>query len=263
MDELNEFEPSASEASQAIQDSSEFTNALKGEDPSDEEDIAPTGKEEASKGRCTTFSPDELLLVSRAYMMTSEDAACGTSQKVNVFWETACLKYNALVAQANALHKEVPDYVPIISRTPESLRGVWKRRIQRVVAKFAGIVLTNPPPSGFKRDDAQMELYYKNMMKLYFERSANWKGLPHQFNPFMKWYLFLGEHPKFETEFPVDKSPPSMRKTTKSLQAPTHLKRPQGRDAATQWILLSTECRRPSPSPSPRLVHKILPIIGK
>jgi hypothetical protein len=75
MDELNEFEPS--EASQAIQDSSEFTNALNGDDPSDEEDNAPTGEE--AKGRGTTFSPNELLLVSRAYMMTSEYAARGTS----------------------------------------------------------------------------------------------------------------------------------------------------------------------------------------
>jgi hypothetical protein len=45
-----------------------------------------------------------------------------------------------------------------MSRTPESLRGASKHRIQRAVAKFAGIVLTNPPPSGYKRDDAQMDL---------------------------------------------------------------------------------------------------------
>jgi hypothetical protein len=59
-------------------------------------------------------------------------------------------------------------------------------------------------------------------------------SLPRRFNPFMKSYLFLREHPKFETAFPVDKPPPSVRKTTKSLQAPTRSKRPQGRDAAKQ-----------------------------
>jgi hypothetical protein len=155
----------------AIVNTLEFTNAIHGEEePEDAEegDIAGVAEEgeplntAPSKGRGLAFSSDELLLVARSYMITSEDAVHGTSQKANVFWESMCSKYNALVAQANALHKEVPGYVVISKRTWESLRGVWRRQLQPAVAKFAGIVLTNPPPSGHKKDDAKMNLYYEN-----------------------------------------------------------------------------------------------------
>jgi hypothetical protein len=99
----------------AIVNTLEFTNAIHGEEePEDAEegDIAGVAEEgeplntAPSKGRGSTFSSDELLLVARSYMITSEDAVHGTSQKANVFWENMCSKYNALVAQANALHKE-------------------------------------------------------------------------------------------------------------------------------------------------------------
>ena len=194
------------------------------------------GKKKSSRG--STFVSEEMTLLSRAFMETSEDAAKGTDQTGDTFWNSCFGAYDQLRIHTNNINTNVPGWKPLPPRTLESIRSAWKRRIQPAVQKFAGIVSTNPPDSGELKDDAKMDLYYKKVREMYKNRAVNWKNLPKTFNALMPSYYFLRDHPKFEVHFPTtgedsELGPPSVRKAvaTKRKAPPPRQQRPSGRQA--------------------------------
>ena len=188
---------------------------------------------DSSKSRSTSFRSAEFLILSRAYMEHSNDAISSTDQKSTTFWGKVTETYNKLVLQTNKVNEGVPNYVELIERTGKSLTSCWNRRVQKAVSKFTGICSTHPPSSGEVRDDQKMDRYYKNMRKLYYDRSENSKDLPRKFDELMSAYNFLKEHPKFAILFPPEGKPKSAKKTPKAaLQAPERTARPPGRNSA-------------------------------
>ena len=111
-------------------------------------------------------------------MEVSENAAKGTDQSGNTFWNSCFASYEKLRVHTNNINVEVPGWKQLPERTMVSLRTQWKRCIQPAVQKFAGICLTNPPASGVQKDDPEMDLYYKKMREIYYARSVKWNRLP-------------------------------------------------------------------------------------
>ena len=92
------------------------------------------------KAGSTAFTPDELLLLSKAYMKVSCNAKHGTDKKAEKFWDDIALRYVELVGKANHINEDNIDYSNIdIMRNAESLRNCWQRRLQPAVQKFCGI----------------------------------------------------------------------------------------------------------------------------
>ena len=215
-------------------DEEEYADEAKCEVPSDEDEGANKAGEKRKKPRGTTFASGEMHLLARAFMEVSENAAKGTDQNGNTFWNSCFASYEKLRVHTNNLNEEVPGWKPLPERTMISLRTQWKRRIQPGVQKFAGICLTNPPASGELKDDPEMDLYYKKMREIYNARSVKWgKNVPKSFDLLMPAFKFLQAHPKFEVHFaPNEDAPPSVRKTvtTKRNAAGGRQARPVGRD---------------------------------
>ena len=178
-----------------------------------------TGK--GKKAGSTTFTPDELLLLSKAYMKVSCNAKHGTDKKAEKFWDDIALHYVELVGKANSINEDNIDFANIdILRNAESLRNCWQRRLQPSVQKFCGILSTNPPMSGEVKDDQIMDRYYSRMRQLYADQSHTFKrDVPKDFSKCMKAYLFLSNHPKFEVEIPLNPSQKRPSKNPNSIQA--------------------------------------------
>ena len=60
---------------------------------------------DTDKKRSSSFSPEELLLVSKAFMKLSNNAKHGTDKKANKFWDDIHLHYNELVATSNKINE--------------------------------------------------------------------------------------------------------------------------------------------------------------
>jgi hypothetical protein len=194
---------------------------------------APTKK----KARSKAFTSEENLVLSRAWTAVSEDAANSTNQTGVTFWASVGTQYQAMVAQANKINERVDGYKPLQNRSDDSLRKAWGKRIQPAVQKFAGICCTNPPASGELENDVKQNLYFNKMCKIYKDRALKWPSLPKTFDNLMTSFLFLREHPKFATHFPLNgEKPPSAKKSKskKAAQAPGRMNRPVGRDAVKQ-----------------------------
>ena len=181
--------------------------------------VNTTGK--GKKAGSTTFTPDELLLLSKAYMKVSCNAKHGTDKKAEKFWDDIALRYVELVGKANHINEDNIDYSNIdIMRNAESLRNCWQRRLQPAVQKFCGILATNPPQSGEVKDDAIMDRYYSRMRMMYSEMSHSFKrDVPKDFSKCMKAYMFLSSHPKFDVEIPLNPSQKRPSKNPNAIQA--------------------------------------------
>ena len=200
-------------------------------DQEEEDADALEESQKSTTARGKNFCSEEYLLLAKAYMQHSNDATKGTDQTSGHFWRKVSVSYNQFINQSNSVNSSRENYSPLPERTTESLKGAWGRRLQKAVGKFAGIVQTNPPSSGEKKDDQQMDLYYSRMRELYAERVKKMKNMPKRFGDMMAAYLYLSTHDKFKSHFPDNEEPRSLRKVSKaSLQAPLAAARPEGRD---------------------------------
>ena len=161
------------------------------------------------KKHSTSFSPEELLLVTKAFMKVSSNAKLSTDKKMEKFWEDIHLHYNELVTTSNKINKSNMEYVPVESQNMESLLNCWQRRLQPAVQKFAGIMSRNKPLLGEVVGDNLMDLYYQRMRAVYSAESHTYKkDVPRDFSKCMKAYHFLSVHPKFEVKIPMDGTKP-------------------------------------------------------
>ena len=91
---------------------------------------APITTNNHDKKRSTSFSPEELLLVAKAFMKVSSNAKHGIDKKMEKFWEDIHLHYNELVTMSNKINESNTEYVAVEIRNTESLRDCWQRRLQ-------------------------------------------------------------------------------------------------------------------------------------
>ena len=120
---------------------------------------APTTTDDCNTKHSTSFSPEELLSVAKAFMKVSSNAKHPTDKKMEKFWEDIHLHYNDLVTTSNKINESYKEYVPVKSHNMESLCNCWHRGLQPAVKKIAGIVSRNKPLSG--------EVVGVNLMDLY------------------------------------------------------------------------------------------------
>ena len=115
--------------------------------------------------RGSSFSAEEALMVSKAVMKSSQDRIKGTDKKGEVLWDQVWKTYSVLLKQYNILYsKKQPDkFRPFNSRTKASVKNQWNGKIQPCINKFASLVATNQPKSGYVEDDAWMDLYWGEM----------------------------------------------------------------------------------------------------
>ena len=109
--------------------------------------------DDADKKHSSSFSPEELLLVSRAFMKVSNNAKHDTDKKADKFWDD--------INEANI------EYTQMEHCNAESLCNCWQRRLAPAVQKFAGIVSQNKPLSGKVVGDNLMDLYFQRMQEIY------------------------------------------------------------------------------------------------
>ena len=162
----------------------------------------------AKKGsnRSTTFTPEELLMVSKAWMDITNDATIGTYQKGGKFWERITSKYSELITIHNTHRAKQRGSTAIAysMRTRKSIMDQWTGTIQPAVNVFAGICATLPLSSGELKNDKEMNRYYNARIEDYKERVVQ-RGIrkaPKTFDRFMSCYEWLQDQPKFEQVFP-------------------------------------------------------------
>ena len=122
------------------------------------------------------------------------------------------------------LRENDPEWKMLPNDRPKgSLKSQWYTRLQPAIQKFAAIVEKNPPTSGHRRDDQEMDLYWKNMRVLYAEQATN--GLPKKILPYMPSFFFLQGHPKFASVLEPNEKSGSKRKgcQTKTVSQSTSL----------------------------------------
>lgn len=124
----------------------------------------PSKPEPERKG--LKWTPQGLLLVSKAVMKASVDQIKGTDKKATVLWGEAHGYFEQARAAYNDFHANTPDFVPVPYREEHSVKGIWNSKIQPAVNKFAGIVASNPPDSGETINDEKMKLYWSRMTTL-------------------------------------------------------------------------------------------------
>ena len=67
--------------------------------------------------------PDELLLLSKAYMKVSCNTKHGTDKKADKFWDDIALHYVEIVGKSNSINEDNIAYFVIdMHRNAESLR---------------------------------------------------------------------------------------------------------------------------------------------
>jgi len=145
-------------------------------------------------------------MVSKAVMKSSQDRIKGTDKKGEVLWDQVWKTYSVLLKQYNILYsKKQPDkFRPFNSRTKASVKNQWNGKIQPCINKFASLVATNQPKSGYVEDDARMDLYWGEMRQLYAERAEKHKSLPKNMDIYFQSYMWLRDQPRFEQHFGPD-----------------------------------------------------------
>jgi hypothetical protein len=87
--------------------------------------IVNTGK--GKKVGSTTFTLDELLMLSKAYIKVSCNATHGTDKKADKFWDEIALHYLELVGKSNSINEDNIDYSVIdMHRNAKSLQNCWQ-----------------------------------------------------------------------------------------------------------------------------------------
>jgi hypothetical protein len=95
---------------------------------------ASTKMDGNNKKHSTSFSPEELLLVEKAFFMkVSSNLKHGTDKKMEKFWEDIHLHNNELVTTSNKINESNTEYVPVEIHNMESLHNCWQRRLQPTV----------------------------------------------------------------------------------------------------------------------------------
>jgi hypothetical protein len=95
-------------------------------------DVEGDGNEDSApkkKARSKAFTSEENLVLSRAWIAVSENAANSTNQTGVTFWASVTVQYQAMVAQANKINERIDGYKPLLDRPEESLRKAWQKRI--------------------------------------------------------------------------------------------------------------------------------------
>jgi hypothetical protein len=74
---------------------------------------ASTKTDGNEKKQENSFSPEELLLVAKAFMKASSNSKHGTDKKMQKFWDDIHLHYNELVTTSNKINKSNTEYIPV------------------------------------------------------------------------------------------------------------------------------------------------------
>ena len=132
----------------------------------------PPVKVKGNKGsKGSEYSAKDLLILSQAYIKTSENSIKGTSQKKNKFWDDVADVFNKLKVQQEAydshqwkkdkmnaarirgdfLNNDLSEddvQVIIPKRTPSSLQQKWSKFVLPLVTKFIALTNRHPKKSG-------------------------------------------------------------------------------------------------------------------
>ena len=132
----------------------------------------PPVKVKGNKGsKGSEYSAKDLLVLSQAYIKTSENSIEGTSQKKNKFWDDVADVFNQLKVQQEAYdsrqqkkdkmnaarirgdflnNDSSEDDVQVIipKRTPSSLQQKWSKFVLPLVTKFIALTNRHPKKSG-------------------------------------------------------------------------------------------------------------------
>ena len=118
--------------------------------------------------RGNSFTREEVLIVSKSVMKSSQDKIRGTDKKGDFMWTEVWKTYTVLVNQYNTLYKKKNvDFVKLNQRTLASIKSHWNSKLQPCINKFASLVASNRPKSGQVEDDKQMDLYWREMRRLF------------------------------------------------------------------------------------------------
>ncbi len=82
---------------------------------------ALTETDHNNKKHSTSFSPEELLLVAKAFRKVSTNAKVGTDKKMEKFWEDIRIHYNELIRTSNKINKSNAEYIPVECHNIKSL----------------------------------------------------------------------------------------------------------------------------------------------
>jgi len=132
----------------------------------------PPVKVKGNKGsKGSEYSAKDLLILSQAYIKTSENSIKGTSQKKNKFWDDVADVFNKLKVQQEAydsrqqkkdkmnaarirgdfLNNDLSEddvQVIIPKRTPSSLQQKWSKFVLPLVTQFIALTNRHPKKSG-------------------------------------------------------------------------------------------------------------------
>jgi hypothetical protein len=131
----------------------------------------PKAAESKAKAtKAAEYTAKDLLVLSQAYIRTSENAIEGTAQKRNKFWDDVAeafkvlkkhqedydkrvqkkKKYNKIMLRGEFLSSDSEDEVEIIvpARTASSLQQKWSKFVMPYVTKFIGLTTRHPKLSG-------------------------------------------------------------------------------------------------------------------
>jgi hypothetical protein len=132
----------------------------------------PPVKVKGNKGsKGSEYSAKDLLILSQAYIKTSENSIEGTSQKKNKFWDDVADVFNKLKVQQEAydsrqqkkdkmnaarirgdfLNNDLSEddvQVIIPKRTPSSLQQKWSKFVLPLVTQFIALTNRHPKKSG-------------------------------------------------------------------------------------------------------------------
>jgi len=124
----------------------------------------------AKNTKGTEYNAKDLLVLSQAFLKTSENAIDGAAQKRNKFWDEVadcfnqlkkqqeaydnrqnkCQKMNAVRLRGDFYSSDKEDEVEVIItvRTPSSLQQKWSKFVLPYVSKFIALTNTHPKGSG-------------------------------------------------------------------------------------------------------------------
>ena len=84
---------------------------------------------ENAEKACSSFTPEELLLLSWAYVKVSCNTKHDTDEIADKLWEEIAHHYEELVQETNSINKLNVEYIPIkISHNSESLPKCWQQQ---------------------------------------------------------------------------------------------------------------------------------------
>jgi hypothetical protein len=170
-------------------------------------------EEKKKKERGVEYSATEVLLLSKAWILASENSLVGVHQKMNTFWESVLQRYNVFKQQhddymvrekekdnfrirnlnrAAFMEENIPEVaedVPLLPvRNVGSLQQKWSKKVQPLIIKFIGVMKRYPKRSG---EDA--EAYYNRVHIIFLKENPGEKS----FDLYRPGWEYLVDKPKF------------------------------------------------------------------